>query len=42
LLQMLRERPRTLGGLGAISGVGAVKLERYGEVFLKVLLTATE
>jgi ATP-dependent DNA helicase RecQ len=37
LLQMLRERPQTLDGLGAISGVGATKLARYGEEFLGAL-----
>jgi ATP-dependent DNA helicase RecQ len=40
LLQMLRERPQTLDGIGAISGVGAAKLARYGEVFLGVLTAA--
>jgi ATP-dependent DNA helicase RecQ len=39
LLQMLRERPHTLDALGAISGVGATKLARYGEVFLGALRT---
>lgn len=34
---MLREQPRTLAEFGAISGVGARKLERYGEAFLAVL-----
>jgi len=37
LLQMLRERPRTRVELGAISGVGAAKLARYGTVFLTAL-----
>jgi len=37
LLAMLRERPHTLSALGAISGVGERKLERYGEVFLAEL-----
>ena len=37
LLAMLRERPQTLGALGAISGVGERKLERYGEAFLDAL-----
>jgi ATP-dependent DNA helicase RecQ len=37
LLQMLRERPRTLPELGAISGVGTAKLGRYGTVFLTAL-----
>ena len=35
LLQMLRERPRRCDELGAISGVGAAKLARYGEAFLR-------
>jgi len=37
LLQMLRERPRSRVELGAISGVGAAKLARYGTVFLTAL-----
>jgi ATP-dependent DNA helicase RecQ len=37
LLQMLRERPQTLDELGAISGVGAAKLARYGESFVNAL-----
>ena len=37
LLAMLRERPRTLDALGAISGVGERKLARYGEAFLGTL-----
>jgi ATP-dependent DNA helicase RecQ len=37
LLAMLRERPQTLGALGAISGVGERKLARYGEAFLAAL-----
>jgi ATP-dependent DNA helicase RecQ len=37
LLAMLRERPRTLDALGAISGVGERKLARYGEAFLAAL-----
>jgi ATP-dependent DNA helicase RecQ len=37
LLAMLRERPQTLSALGAISGVGERKLERFGEAFLGVL-----
>ena len=41
LLAMLRERPQTLSALGAISGVGERKLERYGEAFLSELVAAT-
>ncbi|HEX7769077.1 MAG TPA: HRDC domain-containing protein, partial [Dokdonella sp.] len=37
LLAMLRVRPQSLRELGAISGVGERKLERYGEDFLGVL-----
>jgi len=37
LLQMLRDRPRTLPELGAVSGVGAAKLGRYGSAFLTAL-----
>jgi ATP-dependent DNA helicase RecQ len=37
LLAMLRERPRSRDELGAVSGVGERKLERYGDAFLAVL-----
>ncbi len=37
LLSMLRERPQSMAGLGAISGVGERKLARYGEAFLDAL-----
>ena len=37
LLQMLRERPQTAAQLGAISGIGAAKLERYGGKVLQVM-----
>jgi ATP-dependent DNA helicase RecQ len=37
LLAMLRERPRNHNELGAISGVGSRKLERYGDAFLEVV-----
>jgi ATP-dependent DNA helicase RecQ len=40
LLAMLRERPQTLSALGAISGVGERKLERYGEPFLGELVSS--
>ena len=39
LLQMLRDHPQTLAELATISGVGEVKLSRYGEAFLGVLTT---
>ncbi len=37
LLAMAQERPTTLEGLSQISGVGEVKLQRYGQAFLEVL-----
>ncbi len=36
LAEMLAARPRSLGELAGVSGVGARKLERYGEAFLAV------
>ncbi|MHA6493866.1 DNA helicase RecQ [Pseudomonas borbori] len=37
LLEMLRSKPSTLAEMARVSGVGARKLERYGEAFLDVL-----
>ena len=37
LAQMARESPRTLDALAGISGVGARKLERYGDEILRLL-----
>ncbi|MGV6475419.1 DNA helicase RecQ [Azotobacter vinelandii] len=37
LLEMLRSRPRSLSEMARVNGVGARKLERYGEAFLEVL-----
>jgi ATP-dependent DNA helicase RecQ len=37
LLEMLRSRPASLSEMARVSGVGARKLERYGEAFLAVL-----
>jgi ATP-dependent DNA helicase RecQ len=37
LREMVRYRPRDSSELSRIAGVGAVKLERYGEEFLRVL-----
>ncbi|MFZ5706563.1 MAG: DNA helicase RecQ [Pseudomonadota bacterium] len=39
LREMAAFRPETLSGLGQISGVGAKKLETYGEDFLAVIRT---
>jgi ATP-dependent DNA helicase RecQ len=38
LIQMAETRPQSLDDLARVSGVGAVKLERYGTAFLEVLL----
>lgn len=37
LLEMLRSQPRSLDEMSRVSGVGARKLERYGQAFLDVL-----
>jgi ATP-dependent DNA helicase RecQ len=37
LLEMLRSQPRNLSEMAQVSGVGARKLERYGEAFLEAL-----
>ncbi|MCJ8168811.1 DNA helicase RecQ [Atopomonas sediminilitoris] len=37
LLDMLRQQPTSLSQMAQVSGVGARKLERYGEAFLAVL-----
>lgn len=37
LLEMLRSKPTTLAEMARVSGVGARKLERYGDAFLDVL-----
>jgi ATP-dependent DNA helicase RecQ len=40
LRDMAAARPDTLGALGTISGVGARKLEAYGDAFLQVIREA--
>jgi ATP-dependent DNA helicase RecQ len=37
LREMAALKPQTLGGLGQVSGVGARKLEAYGDAFLEVI-----
>ena len=37
LAELAARQPKTLAELGAISGIGAAKLERYGEALLEVL-----
>jgi ATP-dependent DNA helicase RecQ len=40
LLEMVRRRPRDLGAMSVIPGVGRSKLERYGETFLTAIAAA--
>ncbi|AJE44746.1 DNA helicase RecQ [Celeribacter indicus] len=40
LIEMAEKRPATLDEMARIGGVGAKKLERYGEAFLSVILGA--
>ncbi len=37
LVEMARERPQTLAALAEVGGVGAAKLEKYGDTFLELL-----
>jgi len=37
LMDMLEQKPKTLAQMALVSGVGANKLERYGQAFLQVL-----
>ena len=39
LREIATRKPRTLGELGEVQGVGAVKLERYGQAMLEALST---
>jgi ATP-dependent DNA helicase RecQ len=42
LIEMAERRPATLDAMARISGVGAKKLERYGQAFLSVITGATD
>ena len=42
LIEMAENRPATLDQMAGISGVGAKKLERYGDTFLAVITGAAE
>src|SRR5690606_23724950 len=42
LLEMLRSEPTSLSQMAQVSGVGARKLERYGQAFLDVLNGSAE
>ena len=42
LLEMLRSKPASMSDMAQVSGVGARKLERYGQAFLEVLNGAVE
>ena len=35
--QIARERPRDLAALGRLGGIGAKKLERYGQALLRLV-----
>jgi len=37
LMEMVENRPLTLGAMSAVSGVGAAKLEKYGQQFLDAI-----
>ena len=37
LIALAKARPKTLQTMGAISGIGAAKMERYGEIFLRTI-----
>ena len=37
LIEMAKEKPRSLDDLGAVHGVGAAKLQKYGAAFLAVI-----
>ena len=37
LIEMAKEKPRTLAQMSAIHGVGESKLQKYGAAFLAVL-----
>ena len=38
LVEMAERRPGSLDEFAAIPGVGATKLERYGEMFIEIIL----
>ena len=42
LIEMAARRPKSLDAMGAIHGVGPVKLERYGERFLELVRNTDE
>ncbi len=42
LIEMAERRPATLDEMAAINGVGARKLERYGQAFLEIINGASE
>ena len=41
LIELAERRPATIGEMADVHGVGAKKLERYGEIFLEVLAKAS-
>ena len=39
---MAETKPASLGAMAQVGGVGAAKLERYGEAFLEVIVAGLE
>lgn len=39
LLEMVKENPQSLSALASVSGVGEMKIKRYGEIFLDIIQT---
>ena len=37
LVEIVRDRPDTLAALGRITGIGAAKLERYGDEVIRIV-----
>jgi ATP-dependent DNA helicase RecQ len=42
LIELAAARPQTLDEMGAIHGVGAVKLEKYGGAFIEAIRNFAE
>ena len=37
LLEMVKENPQSLTALSSVSGVGEMKIKRYGQIFLDII-----
>ena len=40
LREIVRSRPRSIDAVGMVYGIGPVKLEKYGEEFLRELISS--